>query len=399
MNKHNRTNSINNKNRLKTTRKEFKSNYSNSNNNDGITIKVGKVDYIILVTVVFLVFLGIIMVFSASYYYAETKIGNIFHFFRLQLIYAIIGFIFMWFISKLDWKVFKKFSKLSFIISILFLIVVLIPGIGIEKNGARRWLQLGPIGFQPSEIAKIGLILYLSKFISERKGIFKNWSGFISACLVMAIPTFLIGIENKSTAIIVIIIGLSIIFIASPKLVYFLPVPIFAILGVLAMAFGGGFRASRIKAWLNPFADARGVGFQTVQSLYAIASGGFFGLGLGQSRQKLGFIPEGHNDIIFAIICEELGLAGAIIFITLFSILIWRGYSIAIKSPKPYMCYVATGITTMIAIQVIMNIAVVTNTMPNTGIPLPFVSYGGTALIIMMSSIGILLNISRYFTD
>lgn len=386
--------------RTKSSITNNKNKISNTNEKeDYIVICKGKVDYIILCSVIILVFLGVTMVFSASYYYAETKMDDIFYFFKAQSMYAILGFILMWFISQLDWRIFKNFSKLIFIISIFFLLIVLIPGIGIEKNGARRWLQLGPIGFQPSEVSKVALILYLSKFISERKRILDTWQGFFKCCFILAIPAVLIGIENKSTAIIVGIIGLSIIFIASNKIRYFLPIPIFSILGVLAMALGGGFRAARIKAWLDPFVDAKGVGFQTVQSLYAIASGGFFGLGLGQSRQKLGFIPEGHNDIIFAIICEELGLFGAIIFVFLFAMIIWRGYVNAINSTNSYMCYVSTGITTMIAIQVIMNIAVVTNTMPNTGVPLPFVSYGGTALLIMMSSIGIILNISRYFRN
>lgn len=374
-------------------------NIKSNEQDDTIIIRKGKVDYIILCSVIILVFLGVTMVFSASYYYAETKIGNIFYFFRAQSIYAILGFALMWFVSKLDWRLFKNFSFLLFCISLFFLVIVLIPGIGIEKNGARRWLQLGPIGFQPSEVSKVTLILYLSKFIYDRKNILNTWKGFFKCCCIIGMPAVLIGIENKSTAIIIGVIGLSIIFIASPKIRYFLPIPIFAVFGVLAMALGGGFRAARIKAWLDPFADAVNVGFQTVQSLYAIASGGFFGLGLGQSRQKLGFIPEGHNDIIFAIICEELGLFGAIIFVSLFATLIWRGYTNAIKAANSYMCYVSTGITTMIAIQVTMNIAVVTNTMPNTGIPLPFISYGGTALLIMMSSTGILLNISRYFRD
>ena len=195
---------------------------------------------------------------------------------------------------------------------------------------------------------------------------------------------------------------MSILFVASPTIKYFIPMVVGGVLGLAGIIlFGEGFRMARIQAWLDPFAEgvSTDVGFQTVQSLYAIASGGFFGLGIGQSRQKLGFIPEAQNDIIFSVICEELGLAGAIIFILLFAMIIWRGYITAIRSPKSYMTYVCVGITTMIATQVIINIAVVTNTMPNTGIPLPFVSYGGTSLLIMMACTGIVLNFSRYFKD
>ena len=198
------------------------------------------------------------------------------------------------------------------------------------------------------------------------------------------------------------VIGMSIIFVASPTIKYFLPMIAGGVLGLAGIIlFGESFRMQRFQAWLDPFAESvkSDTGYQTVQSLYAIASGGFFGLGIGQSRQKLGFIPEAQNDIIFSIICEELGLAGAAIFILLFSMIIWRGYVTAMRSPKLYMSYVCVGITTMIAIQVIINIAVVTNTIPNTGIPLPFVSYGGTSLLIMMACTGIILNFSRYFKD
>lgn len=365
-----------------------------------IIINKGKVDPIITTSLIILVTLGVIMVFSASYYVAKTKYGDILYYFKKQGGFAILGFVLLPIIIKLDWRLYRTFSKLTFIISIGFLILVLF--VGKEANGAKRWLQLGPIGFQPSEVAKVGLILYLSKYISYHKSILNTWKGFFKCCFIIGIPMFFIGIENKSTAMIVGIIGLSIIFVASPTIKYFLPIPIVSLVGLASMfLFGEAFRMARLKAWLDPFAEGvkNDKGFQTVQSLYAIASGGFFGLGIGQSRQKLGFIPEAQNDIIFSIICEELGIAGAIMFVLLFSMIIWRGYIVSMKSPKSFMTYVCVGITTMIAIQVIINIAVVTNTIPNTGIPLPFVSYGGTSLLIMMISTGIILNFSRYFMD
>ncbi len=365
-----------------------------------VIIHKGKIDPIILLSLIILVTFGVIMVFSASYYVGKTKFDDILYFFKRQSAFAIIGFALLPIITAIDWRLYKNFSKIIFIVSNIFLVLVLF--IGDEINGAKRWLQIGPIGFQPSEVAKVGLILYLSKFISDNENILDTWEGFIKCCLIMAIPTGLVLLENTSTAVIMAIIGMSIIFVASPTIKYFLPIIAGGVLGLAGIImFGDSFRMARVQAWLNPFAEdvKSGTGFQTVQSLYAIASGGFFGLGIGQSRQKLGFIPEAQNDIIFSVICEELGLAGATIFILLFSMIIWRGYITAMRSPKSYMSYVCVGITTMIAVQVIINIAVVTNTMPNTGIPLPFVSYGGTSLLIMMACTGLILNFSRYFKD
>lgn len=369
-----------------------------------IIINRGKIDPIITISMIILVVLGVIMVFSASYYFAQTQLKNpdVTYFFKRQGMFAILGFSLLPIVTKIDWRFFKRFSPTIFIVCLFLSTIVLIPGIGIMANGARRWLGFGSFQFQPAELTKIGLILYLSYFLEKNENILKNWAGFIKTCFIIGLPVFLIGLENASTAIIVGVIGMSIVFISSPRYDYFVVIAVVAIIGLAAMfIFGDPFRMARLQAWRDPFAPeySSGTGFQTVQSLYAIASGGFFGIGIGQSRQKLGFIPEGHNDIIFSIICEELGVAGALLFIILFAMIIWRGYVIAIRSPKTYMTYVCTGITTMIAVQVIINIAVVTNTIPNTGVPLPFVSYGGTSLLILMASTGIILNFSRYFTD
>lgn len=362
------------------------------------TINMGRVDPLILISLIILVTAGVIMVFSASYYVGQIKYGDVLYFLKRQGAFASLGFAVLPLIIKLDWRVYKKFSKMLYIVSCLLLVAVLI--LGEERNNAKRWLELGPITFQPSEVAKVGLILYLSSYIVDNDRILDTWTGFIKCCIVIAIPTGLVLIENTSTAIIMGIIGMSILFVASPTILYFIPFVLVSVLGLVGiLVFGQGFRMARIEAWLDPFAEGVSdvVGFQIVQSLYAIASGGFFGLGIGQSRQKLGFIPEAQNDIIFAVICEELGLVGSFVFVFLFATIIWRGYIVAIRSPRKYMSYSTVGIITMIAVQVIINIAVVTNSMPNTGIPLPFVSYGGTALLIMMGSAGLVLNFSRYF--
>ena len=361
-------------------------------------ILISPVDYAVLISTILLVLFGVIMVFSASYYTAGNSVKSnydIYFYFKKQGLWAAIGFVVMYFISNLNYNKLKKLTFPFYIVCNILLVLVLF--MGKEAGGAKRWLQFGPIGFQPSEITKIALILYLANFISNHKKILNHWGGFFACMCIIALPTGLVAIENMSTAVIIVTIGMSVVFVASPRIIYF----IVGIIGAGAagtgmLFFGESFRMGRVEAWLDPFSDPLEKGFQTIQSLYAIASGGLFGLGLGQSRQKLGYIPEGHNDIIFAIICEELGLFGAIILIFLFIILIWRGLNIAMNSVDMFGCLIASGIVVMIAIHVILNIAVVTNTIPNTGIPLPFISYGGTSLVFMMGAVGMLLNISRY---
>lgn len=361
-------------------------------------ILISSVDYAVLIATVLLVLSGVIMVFSASYYSAGNSAQcnyDIYFYFKKQGLWAAIGFVVMYLVSNFNYNKLKKLILPFYIVCNICLVLVLL--IGRDANGARRWLQIGPIGFQPSEITKIAMILLLANFISQHKKILNYWRGFFACMCIIALPAGLVAIENMSTALVISIIGMAVVFVASPRIVYFVVGGLGAVGASAGMLiFGEKFRMGRIFAWLDPFSDPLDKGYQTIQSLYAIASGGLFGLGLGQSRQKLGYIPEGHNDIIFAIICEELGLFGAAILVFLFIILIWRGLNIAMNSVDMFGCLIASGIVVMIAIQVILNIAVVTNTIPNTGIPLPFISYGGTSLVFMMGSIGLLLNISRY---
>ena len=278
-------------------------------------------------------------------------------------------------------------------LSNLFLLAL--PFIGIEAGGQKRWLGVGSLSFQPSEFTKIAVILYLSVYVIEHRKEMANLKGFLKACIVLIIPVGLIAMSNFSSALLVGLMGATILFVASPRVWYFGAAIAAAVpLGAIAILLFP-YRIGRIKTWLDPWADPTGTGFQTIQSLYAVASGGLFGLGLGQSRQKT-FIPEAYNDIIFAIICEELGLIGAALVIMLFAVLIWRGIKIAMNAKDSFGMLVATGVTAVIAFQSIINIGVVTNTIPNTGQPLPFVSYGGTSLLFLMGMVGILLNISRY---
>ncbi len=358
-------------------------------------IVIGNADYIIMFCVILLVMFGIIMVFSSSYYTSGRGDGDIYEYLKKELVFAAAGFVVMFFAAKIPHKNWMRFSKILYIVSCIFLVIVIFAGK--EVGGAKRWLELGPVSFQPSEVAKISVILALSTVLTKNKNLLDSWEGVGVYALTLAIPCGLVAVENLSTAIVIGAIGCGILFVYTPKLKYFIPVAVAGVIGIVFMIVFSGFRSDRFRAWIDPFSVSSDTGYQIVQSLYSIASGGFFGLGLGGSRQKLGYMPEAHNDIIFAIVCEELGWVGAAIIVTLFMVLLWRGVLVAVKhSDEPFSMLMATGITTMIAVQVIINIAVVTNSIPNTGIPLPFISYGGTSMIILLFSMGVLMNISKY---
>ncbi len=351
-------------------------------------------DFIILFVVILLVVFGTIMIFSASYYTAGNSSKydyDIYFFLKRHLRYVVLGFFCMIILSIVNYKYLKPFLFLTYCLSLVFLVLVLF--FGDVVNGAKRWLWF----FQPSEVAKLAMVLYLSAYIEDHKGILTTGNGFLKCIGIILLPTALIALEpSMSVAVVTFTIGMGVLFIGTPDKRFFLP---FIPLGGLALLFGivlASFRKGRILAWLHPFDYAQDKAYQAVQSFYAIASGGFLGLGLGHSRQKLGYIPEAHNDIIFSIVCEELGFFGAAIVIVLFMILIWRVIRTAMGADSEFGVLCAGGIIVMIGLQVIMNIAVVTNTMPNTGIPLPFISYGGTSLVIMLMAMGIVLNISKH---
>ncbi len=368
-----------------------------------VYVGVGEMDHLLLFVIIALVLIGIIMVFSASSYSSAVKFGTPYNFFIKQSIFAAIGFIGLSVTANFHYNNYmNKWPAIMYGVTTFFLILVLF--VGTDINGAKRWLEIpgtGGLGFQPSELAKITMIIVTSSIIAKHPRILNSLKGTIKVGAVVVFMAALIGAENMSTALIVLSIGFGIIFVVSPFTKQFIALGIFGVVTIVSYLvfeayFGDGFRGARFTAWLDPFADAVGYGFQTVQSLYAIASGGFFGLGLGNSRQKLSYLPESQNDFIFAIICEELGFFGALIVISLYIILIYRGVQIALKAPNLFGTLVAFGIVILVATQVIINVAVTTNTIPNTGIALPFISYGGTSLVFMISTMGILLNISRY---
>ena len=361
-------------------------------------------DFILFVIIIILLSLGIVMVLSASAPSAIAESGNSYSYVIKQLKAAILGIILMLIISKIDYRLYKKFYKAIYWISVLILLLVLIPGLGSSSNGATRWIDLKFIQFQPSELTKIGLIVFYAGYLADHKSELKSFGkGFVKPLIYILPPiAILYFVQNHLSASVVIgAVTCVMMIMAGCRLLYFV---IAGLIGALVMTVGiialqatgkGGFRIKRIMSFMDPWADATEVGWQAVQGLYAIGSGGLFGVGLGESKQKYLYIPEPHNDFIFSILAEELGFVGCVIVILLFAIFIWRGILIAIKSPDMFGSLLATGITTLIGVQVIINIGVVTSSIPNTGMPLPFFSYGGTALLILLCSCGVLLNISR----
>ena len=355
-------------------------------------------DFTLLITVFILLGLGIITVLSASSPTALAETGNSYKYLIKQMEAAVIGILLMFVASKIDYKLWQKNYKIIYFICMILLLAVC--ALGREAGGAKRWLDMGFLSFQPSEVAKVGVIIFYSAWLTKNKEKLKTFKyGFVYPLSWLLIPIFFILVlQNHFSATLVICMLAAILMIlAGCKIRYFIFVGIpLAALGVFAIIVAGqGFRMQRILTFFDPWQDIKGKGWQIVQSLYAIGSGGLFGVGLGESKQKYLYIPEPHNDFIFAVLAEELGFIGCAIVIILFAILIWRGITIAMKAPDMFGSLLAAGITSMIAIQVLVNIAVVTASMPVTGMALPFFSYGGTALIITLTSIGILLSVSR----
>lgn len=358
--------------------------------------KQGNVDFTFLTTLIILLIFGLTMTFSASSASAHYQYNDAFYFIKRQMFFAVFGLIIMYAVSRIDLDWAKRIALPLLGITVVLLVLVLI--VGEDIKGAKRWLKLGPISFQPSEIAKYCVIIFMAKSISARKKpIQKFFADFIPYILFCAFMAGLVFAENHlSGAFTVFVSGMIVLFVGGAKIWQFcmcLPPVVIAVIAAIALE---PYRLKRFLTFLDPFENYLGDGFQIVQSLYAIGSGGFFGLGLGQSRQKYLYIPEPHNDFIFPIICEELGFVGAVFMIALFLILIWRGIKIAIEAPDSFSSMVVCGIIGLIGFQVMINIAVVTSSMPVTGMPLPFFSYGGTALVFQLAAMGYILNVSRY---
>lgn len=354
-------------------------------------------DFTLMLTVLILVVIGIIMVFSASYAYAYFRLGDGYHFLKRDLLWASVGLCGMLVAMNFDYWRYKKIAPLGYIISLILLILVLSP-LGIEYNGAKRWLGVGGFTIMPSEIAKICAILFVASSLSTNPDKIKNFfKGVVPYLIIIGIYFGLIILQpNLSTAVTISAIIMVMMFVTGMRWSHLTFMGSGGIALIVVMILIKPYRMLRLTGFLDPFADPRGTGYQVIQSLLALGSGGLFGVGLGKSIQKYLYIPEPQNDFIFAIIGEELGFVGCVAVIILYLLLIWRGVRIAINAPDLFGCLLATGVTAMVAVQVIINIAVATSSMPVTGIPLPFISWGGTSLAIFMTAIGVLLNISRY---
>lgn len=353
-------------------------------------------DFTFFLLLMALLAFGLLMLFSASApTAAQEPFNNPFYFVLRQGMWAAIGLVGMFFISRFDYRFWKRFARLFILISFLLLIAVLI--IGSEINGAQRWLPLGPLSFQPSELVKIMIILALAAFLSRGgDNIKKFWRGLFPYMVLLGGIALLLLMQPHLSCTVVIVGTACIMFlIAGAKWLHYLIVGFLAAPVGVWLILSDQERMERVLSFLDPWKYKKEGGWQVIQSLYAIGSGGLFGLGFTQSRQKFLYIPEPYNDFIFAIVCEELGFIGAILFITLFTLLIIRGIKIAVNAPDTFGTLAVAGLTTLIAVQFFLNVAVVTSSVPVTGMPLPFFSYGGSALCFLLWSMGIVLNVSR----
>lgn len=352
-------------------------------------------DFGFLIAVVILLALGLLMVFSSSYPYAYYSLGDGLYFIKRQLIWAALGTVAMVFTANFDYRNYKKLAFPILVVSIILLIAVLV--IGIEINGAKRWLGVGSLTIQPSEVAKLALIIYFAASLAQTKDKIKEFKYLVRYWLMIGVFMGLLLLEPHFS--VCLIIGFTLVImllVAGAKFRYFamLAVPVIPV-GV-AIAILEPYRLKRLTTFVDPFSDALGAGWQIIQSLYAIGSGGLFGLGFGNSRQKFLYVSEPQNDFIFSILCEELGLVGALTVLALFAVLLWRGMKIAVAAPDTFGSLLVTGIVSLVGVQVVLNIAVVTSSIPTTGIPLPFFSAGGSSLLFLMAAMGIILNVSKY---
>ena len=342
--------------------------------------------------------IGVIMVYSASAILAFHDFGDSFYYLKRQLIFAALGVGAMLITMRIDYHVWGKFANIGLIICFSLLVIVLIPGIGVERGGARSWLGIASFGIQPSEFMKMAMIIFMAKVLAVPESRITSFSrGLLPMLLILGLAFGLIMLQpDLGTGAVLLGATLLVIYTAGAKLSHLGWLGIVGIVGFASLIAAAPYRLQRITSFLDPWQDPLGAGYQIIQSLYAIGPGGLVGLGLGMSRQKYSYLPEPQTDFIFSIIAEELGFIGASAVLLLFLLLIWRGMRTAITAPDSFGSLLATGIVGMIAVQVIINIAVVTGMMPVTGITLPLISAGGSSLTLMLTAIGILLNISRY---
>ncbi|MCR5746268.1 MAG: putative lipid II flippase FtsW [Lachnospiraceae bacterium] len=364
----------------------------------------GAVDRSLIFIVLFLIVFGLIMIYSASAYSAVRAGENSDFYLKNQFVHTLLGLVVMFVVSRIDYHLLRKFAWAFYFVPIILILLVLTP-LGMTINGARRWLRVG-VSLQPAEVAKLGMIIFFAAYVCGNLKRVQHIKGIMQTMALAGFPALLVYsiTDNLSSAIIIFAIIYVMLFVASPRSLPYVAVAggLVAIAAFVVFIVAHNiipaemsYRLGRIEAWLNPEAFASGRGFQTLQALYSIGSGGILGKGLGQSTQKLGFVPEAQNDMIFSIICEELGMFGALAVILLFVMLIYHLLIIATNAQDLFGSLLVTGVMTHFALQVLLNIAVVTNALPNTGITLPFISYGGSSSVFLLAEIGVTLSVSR----
>jgi len=351
----------------------------------------------ILLLLIILLSIGTIMIYSSSSINAWKYQDDSFFYLKRHLVFLCIGFVFMFFAMALELSQIRKWSKIIFFFSLILLVLTLFPGIGRQVAGAKRWLKLGPIGFQPSELVKLTFLIYLADFLSRKQKIISNFfHGLLPVLIGLAIPTLLILMQpDLGTAISFVCVTFIMLFISGLSIKYFAGAFLLGMPVLYFLIFSVPYRRARIFAFLNPWADPKGAGFQIIQSQIALGSGGLFGLGLGQGKQKLFYLPAAHTDFIFSVIGEEIGVIGGVVVVMLFMFLLLQMIKIVRLCNDDFNRFLTMGIVILMGLEIVINMGVSLGLMPTKGLPLPFISYGGSALVFDMAAIGLLLNASR----
>lgn len=355
-------------------------------------------DYLLMLATFLLLFIGVVMVYSASAALSAHEFGDRFFYVKRQLLFAALGIVAMWLMMNVDYWVWKRWAAVLLLACFGLLVLVLIPGVGLVRGGASSWLGVGAFSIQPSEFMKLAMILFLAKFLSERPGSITSFARTLAPSLALAGAAFALIMLQPDLGTGTVLMGTVIVmlFAAGSRMAHLVSLGLVGLAGFVALIAAAPYRIQRIVAFLDPWQDPQGAGYQLIQSLYAIGPGGLLGLGLGQSVQKFSYLPEPQTDFIFSILAEELGFVGGSFVLLLYAILAWRGMRAAMLAPDFFGSLVAVGIVAMLMIQVVINIGVVTGLFPVTGITLPFLSYGGSSLTIVLTAMGILLNITRH---
>jgi cell division protein FtsW len=348
--------------------------------------------------VVALLSVGIVMVYSASAIMAADRFHDPYFFLKKQLFWALLGSVALWLALRIDYRRLERLVVPLLVVAAALLVAVLVTPLGASINGTQRWLRLGPVSFQPAELAKLALVVYLAAFLARKREVLRDfWQGFLPPLLVAGGLAGLIVLQpDFGSALTLVALTFALLFLGGSRL-HHLALMVLSALPLVALAvYVAPYRLRRVAAFLDPWEDPRGSGFQIIQSWLALGGGGLVGRGIGESRQKLFYLPEAHTDFIFAIVGEELGFIGAAAVLALFLAVVWRGLRIALRTPEPFGAYLALGITVLLATQTVVNVGVVTGLLPTKGLPLPFLSFGGSALLVTMTATGVLLNVSQH---